>query len=140
MNGKEEIPKGYYLNGPGRLNLPYLVVVYVSAGEHGKAANMYARFADDMEWSEYEEAFMGIKRKIAKWNHAHATGKVSMGRLRTAMDEEWIPMVEAFIKKYSAEMVPYDIRWAYNDVLTNRNREPKVWPNRVVIMEEDDEV
>jgi hypothetical protein len=120
-----------YLNGEGRLSYTNLVKMYVPMGAHGQAVYMYARFRDGEEWRQYEKSFMNIKRYIARCNKDHAERAIADDVLEMKMQKVWIPMVEEFITKYSAEMVPLDIRWAYNDVMKELGREERVWPTLI---------
>jgi hypothetical protein len=121
----------YYLDGPGRLEYPILIRMYVMSGGHGPALYMVARFRDDEEWNDYEESFLAIKRKIASFNMQHGRGTITSEALDRGLEETWIPMVDAFAERYSPNMVPLDIRWGYNDVMRELGREEKVWPPKI---------
>jgi hypothetical protein len=134
---KDSSAEEYYLNGKGRLQNNVLVKLYIPEGlHHPKAAYLYARFVNENEWHEYEKELMEIKRTIATLNHEFSTGKYGEGELDEQLTKKWIPLTEAFMNKYSKEMVPTDVRWAINDVEQNLGKKVTTWPELIKITDE----
>ena len=45
----------------------------------------------------------------------------------------WYPLVISFVNNYGKDMVPFDIRWAMNDVETYAfGAQPTTWPPKVL--------
>lgn len=61
-------------------------------------------------------------------------GLITKTGLCSRIAKEWYPLTIQFMRIYGKEMVPFDVRWAINDVERNciKTRQTTTWPLNVI--------
>ena len=128
------VPKTYRLGSKERNELcNHTVVQHVAAGSETEEALLMTPFKSMDEWNEYRDKTDEIKNVIAKANHLREMGVISEMGLRTRIANVWYPLTLQFVKQYGKEMVPFDIRWAINNVEENCFESSLTkWPRHVL--------
>ena len=109
------------------------VTQHVAAGSETEEAMMMTPFSSREEWDEYKNMTGEIKNMIAHANKLRDMSIITEQGLKTRIATIWYPLTVKFIKRFGKEMVPFDIRWAINDVETYVfESTPTGWPSHVL--------
>jgi hypothetical protein len=94
----------------------------------------FSCFRDKEEYITYIKLIDKVKMTIAKVNDEHADGKILSAEYETKLEKGWIPLVKELFGRFGEDMIPHDVRWAYNDVLKSLKKPqhsgPRSWPKQ----------
>jgi hypothetical protein len=79
----------------------------------------FSYFKDKEEYNAYINLVDRIKMTIAAINDEHADEK------------GWIPLVKELFGRFGEDMIPHDVRWAYNDVLKSLKKPRHKWTTQL---------
>lgn len=103
-------------------------MVMMNHGEIG-----FMTFNSRKESIQHNDSCFTLKRDIAAFNKGFEVGNVRKNEYYENV-AKWCSNVEQFANKWSPNRVPFDIRDAYNDCITNIGRTRIItWPNKVPI-------
>jgi hypothetical protein len=128
-NDREENKQFYYYMGKERMKsadyqcFEGLKTEYPSEG----TIFYFSCFKDKEEYKTYINLVDKVKMTIAEINDEHADGKLLSKGYKTKLEKIWIPLVKEMFGKFGEDMIPHDIRWAYNDVLQTLKKPRHKW-------------
>jgi len=112
------------------------IMQHVHEGSETKETLLMTPFTSMEEWNTYNEKLTKIKSVIADSMDLLENGMITMVGLSSRIANDWYPLTVQFIAIYGREMVPFDVRWAINDVEKNCFLAmPSTWPRRVLYEE-----
>ena len=84
------------------------------------------------EYRNYMILVMRIKNTIAELREDCDENRISKDEFRLRLGKTWLPLTKSFIKEFGKEMVPFDVRFAINDVETEGlGLSATEWPAKV---------
>ena len=87
-----------------------------------------AHFTSAAEITLYLSNMTNVKDNIASLARDFRQDHITEAQFKDTLRDEWIPTFNAFIAKWSKDLVPIDIRDAIDDVRRNIDLDPVVWP------------
>ena len=87
-----------------------------------------AHFISPAEISLYLSNMTNVKDNIASLAHDFRQDHITEAQFKDTLRDEWIPTFNAFIAKWSKDLVPIDMRDAIDDVRRNIDLDPVIWP------------
>jgi hypothetical protein len=91
----------------------------------------FSCFKDKEEYNAYINLVDRIKMTIAAINDEHADGKILSAEYETKLEKGWIPLVKELFGRFGEDMIPHDVRWAYNDVLKSLQKPRHKWTTQL---------
>ena len=92
------------------------VVQNVSIGVETNDAMLMTPFSGVKEWRAYEENVREIRTVLADARNLKNAGIITKEGYVSRVAARWYPLSLTFIGEWGTEMVPFDIRWAINDI------------------------
>lgn len=88
-----------------------------------------AHFVDNAEFSDFKKDYSNLKKFLADLNNDLNSGEMNTSTWDRIAREAWLPMVERFIQKWTAEFLPPDIRQDVTSLEEYFGRVPRIWPD-----------
>ena len=120
----------YYYGSKSRKNDPtysYNAMINSSATDFG-----LLQFSSAEEAGQFLKSVSSLKGYIGDHGKQYNSGAMTLKQWREFLRKKWIPVTDLFIQKWGKDMVPIDIREAIDDVRSNIDLPPIVWPDLVM--------